>query len=50
MLKNHNDIKPTFKNLSRKPAPSQLVKDKDSKRSKTGEYLEADESVILIIN
>ena len=49
MLKNHNGIKPIFTNILKKPAPIQLVKDKASKRAKTGEDLEADESVILII-
>ena len=50
MLKNHNDIKTIFTNLLKKLAPSQLVQDKTSKISRNNEYLEVDESKILIVN
>ena len=49
-LKNHNDLKIIFTNISKKPSASQLVKNKSSKRARTDKDLEADESIILIVN
>ena len=37
MLKNHNDLKTIFPNISKKPAPIKFVKDKASKRARTDE-------------
>ena len=50
MLNNHNDLKTSFRNLSKKPAHSQTVQDKYSKISRTENYLEAYERGILIID
>ena len=42
MLKNHNDLKTIFSNISKKPAPIKFVQDKASKRARTDEELYED--------